>query len=248
MPFPPLLLLHGYPFDHTMWDHVAALLATKTRLLTPDLRGFGGQPVGEREPSLDVMADDLVALLDKAAIGRVVVGGMSMGGYAALAFAQHHPARLAGLALISTQAVADTEQARAGRQAMIEKVRQEGSGSAARAAMEKLFAPRNAGKSELTRFPLQGAIRAGVEGIVWGLQAMAGRPDRSEVLRNVKAPVLVLHGEEDQFIPCERAREMAQLASDTRFVAIAGAGHATPLEAPTEVARALEELLARANT
>src|SRR5687767_3024445 len=134
---PPLVLLHGYPFDHTMWDGVTAMLTGKTRILAPDLRGFGGQPVGKEEPSLDVMADDIATLLDKGGIDGAIVAGMSMGGYVALAFAQLHSDRLAGLALINTQAVADSDETRSARRAMIDKVRSEGSGSAARATVEK---------------------------------------------------------------------------------------------------------------
>src|SRR5437867_6925061 len=211
MPLLPLVLLHGYPFDHTMWDHVAALLNERTRVLAPDFPGFGERPVAEQAPSIDVMADDVAGLLKREGIPRAVVAGMSMGGYVALAFAQHYKERFAGLGLISTQSAADTEQARAGRRAMIGKVQREGSEAAARAALEKLFAPRNANKPELIRFPLQGAKRAGAAGIVWALEAMASRPDRTELLKHLNVPVLVLHGEEDQFIPIHRARAMAQL-------------------------------------
>src|SRR4051812_37554591 len=113
----PLVLLHGYPFDHTMWDTVAASLVRE--VIAPDLRGFGQTALGEAEPSIDVMADDIAHLLDHRKFGRAIVAGFSMGGYVALAFAERYPSRLSGLGLINSQALADTEEARAGRRAII---------------------------------------------------------------------------------------------------------------------------------
>ena len=247
MPEPALLLVHGYPFDHTLWERVIPLLNQRgdqrVHVLAPDLRGFGGKATGSDPPALDLMAADLKELLDRARIDRAVVAGMSMGGYVALAFAERHASRLAGLALISSQPWADSEEARAGRRSMIQKVRREGPHCAAEAAIPKLFARQNASRSDLLAYPARGAERAGVEGIAWALEAMARRPDRTEVLKRMQVPVLVLHGTEDQFIAPERAREAAALAPNGRFVQVEGAGHATPLEAPEAVAEALLDLV-----
>lgn len=245
METPTLVLVHGYPFDHTLWDHVVPLLGDEAQVLTPDLRGFGGRSLGTDAPSLGRMADDLKELLDQQTIRRAVVAGMSMGGYVALAFAEHYPERLAGLGLISTQAAADTEEAKAGRRAMIEKVRREGPDVAAQAVVPKLFASRNSTKPELVRFPTVGAERAGAEGIAWALEAMAQRPDRTAIVRELRVPVLVVHGAEDKIIPAARARELAGLTSDGRYVEIEGAGHATPLEGPVKLAEALLDLAHR---
>jgi pimeloyl-ACP methyl ester carboxylesterase len=248
MSVPALLLVHGYPFDHTLWDAVVPRISPNTQVLTPDLRGFNGQPPGPAEPSLDLMAGDLVRLLDSANVERAIVAGMSMGGYVALAFAERFPQRLAGLALISSQAAADSEEARANRRAMIEKVRRQGPGVAAQAAILKMFAPANSARSELIRYPEHGAQTAGVEGIAWALEAMARRPDRTEVLRKLKVPLLVVHGTEDQFVPTERARATAALSANSHYVEIDGVGHATPLEAPERVADALQELVRRSGS
>jgi pimeloyl-ACP methyl ester carboxylesterase len=239
-----LVLLHGYPFDHTMWDHVVALLPIGTPLVVPDLRGFGDAPARGDDPSIDRMADDVADLLAEKNIARAVVAGMSMGGYVALSFAQRYKERLQGLGLISTQAAADTEQVRVARTEMIERVRREGPSAAVQGVISKLFAPENANRPELTRFPLLGGEKAGVEGISWALQAMARRPDRSEILRSLQIPVLVLHGAKDQIIPAQRARDMADLPR-ANYVEVPNAGHATPLEAPDAVARALLDLLVR---
>jgi pimeloyl-ACP methyl ester carboxylesterase len=243
MAAPALVLLHGYPFDHTLWDHVVPLLPDHIQVLAPDLRGFGGPPVADLDPELGRMADDIKILLDQKQIGRAVVAGMSMGGYVALAFAEHYPERLAGLALISSNPWADTEEVRANRRSLIEKVRREGVAVATHAVLPKLFASANSDRPELIRFPTAAANKAGIEGITWVLEAMARRPDRCPVLQSLGVSVLVLHGTEDQFVPVARAREVAGLASHSRFVEVPGAGHGIPLEAPATVAAALGDLL-----
>jgi 3-oxoadipate enol-lactonase len=245
MNVPALVLVHGYPFDHTLWDHVVPLIPDDIQVLAPDLRGFGERPLGHDEPALGRMADDLEELLDQHQIGRAVLAGMSMGGYVALAFAEHYPGRLAGLALVSSQPWADADEAKAARRAMIERVRREGPSAAAQAAIPKMFAPAHMNKPELIRFPTSGAAKAGVDGIAWALEAMARRPDRTSVLESLRVPVLIMHGVDDQFIPITRAREMAKLNAARQFVEIANAGHGTPLEAPVLVAEALTHLVRR---
>src|SRR5437762_12764210 len=148
----PLVLLHGYPFNHTMWNEVMARV--NSEVIAPDLRGFGQTPVGDDEPSIDSMADDILHLLDERRIERGIVAGFSMGGYVALSFAERYAHRLAGFGLINSQALPDTPEARAGRRAMIDKVRREGPQAAADAAVPKLFAKGHDGKKELVRFAI----------------------------------------------------------------------------------------------
>jgi len=238
-----LVLIHGFPFDHTLWDHIVALLYPAVRVLAPDLPGFGEQPVGGGQPSLDLMADDIVKALDQQSIARAVGAGMSMGGYVALSFAQHHQDRLAGLGLISTHAAADTAEARAKRLALAQQVRREGVAAATNAVLPKLFSTGNSGKPEFTRFPVQAAERAGVDGMTWALEAMAERPDRTEVARSLQVPALVLHGGKDKLIPARKARDLPKSIPTARYVEVAKAGYCTPLEAPKEVAKALSKLL-----
>lgn len=241
---PPLILIHGYPFDHTMWKFVIAALGNKTRVLAPDLPGFGDNPAENAEPSLDLMADDVAKLLELHKIDRAVIAGMSMGGYVALAFAERHPNRLAGLGLVSTQSASDTPEAQQARRTMIEKVRDAGVSPAVEAVLPKLFSEANRNSGELKQFAIQGADNAGVEGICWALEAMARRPDRGAVLRALKAPAVVIHGADDAIVSTERARQMSRLIPDSQYIEVS-AGHASPLEAPQEVANALLGLLQR---
>ncbi|MCI0366470.1 MAG: alpha/beta hydrolase, partial [Phycisphaerales bacterium] len=193
-----LVLLHGYPFDHTMWEHVIRGLGPDRKVIAPDLRGFGSPP-GAAEPSLDLMADDVATKFE----GPAFVAGFSMGGYVALALAERYPERIAGLALVSSQAAADADAVRDGRRAMIEKVLKQGTKAATNAALPKLFSKPD---PAWTAYPLKGAERAGVAGITWALEAMARRPDRTAVLQRLGKPILILHSTQDQFILVDRAR------------------------------------------
>lgn len=229
-----LVLLHGYPFDHTMWEGVIRGLGRERNVIAPDLRGFGSPP-GSAEPSLDSMADDVAGKFN----GTAFVAGFSMGGYVALALAERHPHKIAGLALINSQAAADTEEVRNARRSMIDKVLKDGIKAATDAALPKLFSKQD---PTWTAYPLKGAERAGVGGITWALEAMARRPDRTAVLERFGKPILIVHSTGDKFIPVERARTLADSVG-ARYVEIEGAGHGTPIEVPERVADALASML-----
>jgi pimeloyl-ACP methyl ester carboxylesterase len=230
----PLLLLHGYPFDHTMWERVIAHLDREIKLIVPDLRGFGSNRASG-EPSLDAMANDVAAALP----GQTMVAGFSMGGYVTLALADRHPHLVAGIALINSQSAADTDEVRQGRRMMIEKVKDQGIRPATEAALPKLFATQ---EPDLAQYALKGAELAGPAGIAWGLEAMARRPDRTEVLQRLGKPVLIVHSPEDKFIPVTRARDLAR-SLKAKYIEIPDVGHCTPLEAPDKVAAALREFI-----
>jgi pimeloyl-ACP methyl ester carboxylesterase len=242
-----LLLLHGYPFDQTLWNPVIQALSAPGNVIAPNLRGFGGTPTGPEEPSLDLMARDVVKLLDRDSVAKAVVAGFSMGGYVALALAEGYPDRIAGLGLINSQSMADSEETRTARRSLIEKVRRDGPNAALDAALPKMFAPSNAQRPDLTKVVRQGAAQAGVSGITWALEAMARRPDRTAVLEKLQVPILTFHTADDKFIPLERVREVAGRLPPARHIRVElpGLGHCSPLESPESVAWALKELLTR---
>ena len=142
----PILLVHGFPLDHSMWEAQIAALSPHSRVIAPDLRGFGRTPLApgdaERGISMEAYADDLVELLDALAIREpVVLVGFSMGGYVAWQFVRKHVGRLRALVQCDTQAKADNDEARAGRLKMAESVAEWGSGRVAEMMEPKLFAP-----------------------------------------------------------------------------------------------------------
>ncbi|MGV3773475.1 MAG: alpha/beta fold hydrolase [Verrucomicrobiales bacterium] len=239
----PLILLHGYPFDHTLWFGVIAALGTGIRVKLPDLPGFGDEPVLQEPPSMEAYADFLVRMMDAQGIEKAIVAGMSMGGYVALALAAKYPHRIAGLGMISTQAAADTEEARKGRAAMVSRIEKDGFNVAAQALLPKMFSESNQSNQDFTRTVFEGAQKAGVAGLTYALHAMGSRPNRSEFLKKLPIPVAFAHGSEDKIIPIAQARSVAESCQFPTFTEIKGTGHATPLEAPDAVAALLARLI-----
>ena len=239
----PVVLIHGYPLDHTMWFSTIAALGSQARVICPDLPGFGREPVLELDPSMDAYAAWLRRVLETQGITSAVLAGMSMGGYVAMALAEKYPEMVAGLALISTQSAADTNEARAARQEMIGRIKEKGSGVAAEGILPKMFGGKAAENPDLAKYVRDGAARAGETGLTWALQAMAGRKDQTRMVEDLRVPILVVHGADDKIVPITRARQLAENCRLPIMVELRGAGHASPLEAPDAVAQALVRLL-----
>ena len=111
----PLVLVHGYPLDHTIWNEVVPFLESDFDIILPDLRGFGASYLVEGQYKITDMAADIAGLLDQLDIEKAVIAGHSMGGYISLAFARTYPERVAGLGLVASQALADPEDKKGGR-------------------------------------------------------------------------------------------------------------------------------------
>jgi pimeloyl-ACP methyl ester carboxylesterase len=238
----PVVLIHGYPFDHTMWFSTIAALGSKARVVAPDLPGFGRNPVlRHKTPSLEYFADFIAGELARSNYEKAVVAGMSMGGYVALAFAEKYPEKLCALGLVSSQTTEDSAEAKIARAESIEKIRSSGVSVLNDTIVPKLFGDK--APPDLRRYPVEGAEKAGVEGLCWALEAMAKRPDRTALFKSLKVPLLIVHGTQDKIIPSKKARALAEERSNAVFVEISGAGHATPLEAPDAVATGLMRLL-----
>ncbi|HVA62062.1 MAG TPA: alpha/beta fold hydrolase [Mycobacteriales bacterium] len=241
---PALVLLHAFPLSSAMWLAQREALNATHRVITPDQRGFGGSPLGEEPPSLDLVADDLAALLDAKDLGSVVLGGLSMGGYVAMAFLRRHPDRVRGLVLADTKAGPDTPKVRANRERIAEQVIDDAS-----LLIEEVF-PTLLGPTSVASRPLVlGRVKALVQAappvaVAWAQRAMAARPDSFATLRAVAVPTLVVVGEEDTLAPPAEARAMADAVPRGRLVALPGAGHLSAVEAPEEFNAALAGFLA----
>jgi 3-oxoadipate enol-lactonase len=244
---PVLLLIHGFPLDSAMWDAQLDGLARQCFVVAPDLRGHGESAAPAGAYSIDQHADDLGALMDTLGITRAVVGGLSMGGYVALALWRRHQERVAGLALIDTRASADTSEAKAGREATVARIRERGVGTLADEMLPRLLAPENQGEGEVARALRAMIDRQPVEGMASALLAMRDRPDASVLLTTVSAPAAVIVGEADAITPVAVAQEMERSLSDAKLVVIPRAGHMAPMEAPAEVNQALLDLVGRAS-
>lgn len=238
----PLVLLHAFPVDARMWDGVREPLAAKTRLITPDQRGFGrtSLPETDREPSLDDAARDVIAMLDKLELDRVVLGGCSMGGYLTMAVLRAAPERVAGIVLIDTKAGADDDEARANRLKMAERVEVDGVGWLPEAMLPALLGA----KTRVDRPDVVAKVTELIKsqqpsGMAWAQRAMAARPDSTEALRAADVPALVIVGEEDTLTRIEESHAMVQALSDATLEVLPGAGHLSPAEDPPALAEAI---------
>lgn len=238
----PVVLIHGYPFDHTMWFSTIAALGSKARAIAPDLPGFGRNPVlRNKSPNLDYYADFISGELARTGYEKAVVAGMSMGGYVALAFAEKYPAKLCGFGLISSQTAEDSAETRIARSEMIQRIRSNGVSAVSEAMAPKMFSEK--ALENLRHYVTEGVEKAGADGLCWALEAMAKRPDRTAVLKGMQPPILIVHGAQDKIVPVSKARGLADECSQAIFVEVPGSGHATPLEAPDAVAAGLARLL-----
>ena len=256
---PPVLLVHGFPLDHSMWDAQIEALSSRFRVIAPDLRGFGpvGQPPsaglqsaqpGAAVPQLvtmDRFADDLAALLDALGVGqRVVLVGLSMGGYVAFAFCRKYAARLRGLILCDTRAAADAPAAAAARHETADRVLREGPAPLADAMLPKLLAPQTlAQRPEIVAAVRKVILASDRRGIAAALRGMAQRPDFTPLLPQITCPTLVLVGQEDGLSTPDSMQALSRKIPGSQFVIISNAGHLPPLERPAETTAAIEAFL-----
>ncbi len=242
----PVVLLHGYPLTHAMWQPQLDALATDHRVILLDLPGFGLAEEWTAPTTLAEFADTVHRTLAREVPGPMVVIGHSFGGYIALQMYRDHPDLFAGLVLADTRSEADTPEARTKRWASIERLKDPREPLDVEAAVRGLLAARTWER----RNPIVETVRAMVGGarrgpILATLQAIADRPDLSPVLSTLRVPTLVVWGEEDQLIPPAQSRAMVPRIPEGVGTGIPDAGHLPSLESPAAFSRAVRQLLAR---
>ncbi|HEX4609655.1 MAG TPA: alpha/beta fold hydrolase [Urbifossiella sp.] len=243
---PTLLLLHAFPLDREMWRPQLAALAGAARVLAVDLPGFGRSPLPAEPWSVDTAADAVAALLDALGLtGRLVVGGLSMGGYVAMAFARRHPDRLAGLILADTRADPDDAAAKENRGKMIATARKDGAAAVVGAMVPKLLSD----ATRESRPDVADGVRTlgerqTADGVAAGLAALRDRPDAGPGLDALAVPTLVLVGEHDAVTPPTLAAAIAGRVYGSELVTIPGAGHLSNLENPEAFNAAVGRFLA----
>ena len=233
----PLVLLHGYPLDHHLWDEVLPLLRDTFDLIIPDLRGFGESTTVDTPYTMDDIASDIAGLLDQLGIQKTAIAGHSMGGYVALAFARLYPERVSALGLVSSQLLADPPDRKEGRYKTAADVAEKGIGGVVEVMTSKFtsdprwqtFARKNMEEQQPAAY-------------IGALKAMAERADATSHLATIKYPIVVIHGDADQLIPVDRAREVKTARQKTHLVELRNVGHVPMLEAPNETATALKKL------
>jgi pimeloyl-ACP methyl ester carboxylesterase len=246
----PLLLVHGFPLDRTIWRGQLAGLAGLARVVAPDLPGFGATPPmgdGLTPATMDDFALEVIGLADALGFDRFAVAGLSMGGYVALAVRRRVPARVAGLALVDTRAEADGPDAKKGRVVDAERVMSAGMTHLVDRMLPVLVSPETHSHRRGVVLEVEAMMRrANVAGVSGALRGMAVRPDARPDLPHIDSPTMVIVGADDAVTPPAMAHLMAAQIPKSEMAIIPHAGHLSPIERPEAVNAALRKLLRRA--
>ena len=236
----PIVLIHGYPLDHTIWDPQREYLSQDYFVLAPDLRGHGKSESSPGPYTMDLLARDVHALIDHLHLEPVVLGGLSMGGYVALAFMRLFPQRVRALILADTRAEADTAEAKSRREQQAQTVLRNGTGEVVDQMVPKMFTEKTVREDpklvERVRRMMESTSPTGIAGALLG---MAQRTDSTPFLDSIRVPTLILVGSQDSITTVEHARKMASGIPDSQLVVVPDAAHLTTLERPREVNAAI---------
>lgn len=236
----PVVFIHAFPLNQTMWDEQLAALKNHCRTITVDLRGFGLSDAPPGPYSMDQMAADVRGLLSILNIDQAVLVGLSMGGYIALAFYRNYPDAVRAMVLADTRASADTHEARRRRINSAARAEKEGS----RAIAEDMV-PLLLGRTTINTRPsiverVRGMIQANQpEGIAGAQRGMSTRRDSTYILPGIHTPVLIIVGSEDQLTPPEEAESLRGGIPGARLRVIEDAGHLSNVEQPEHFNEAL---------
>lgn len=242
---PSLLLLHAFPFDHTMWEPQIEELSTFAHVIAIDFPGFGQSPLAPHPLSIDSSADTVIDFLDAISIREpVIVGGLSMGGYVAMSLARRHPQRLSGLILADTRAEADNAEAKSKRAEMIALAEAKGITAVMDAMLPRLLSPTTLkSRPEVVENVRRIVLRQSITAIVNALIALRDRPDATPGLSSISVPTLVLVGEEDVLTPPSVADHLAHHIPKAKRVTIPTAGHLSNLENAPAFNHAIREFV-----
>jgi 3-oxoadipate enol-lactonase len=241
-----LVLLHAFPIGANLWEPQMRAIPNGWRLITPDLRGFGGSTELDSVAALSIgdYADDVIDLLEELGVTRAVIGGCSMGGYAALALYQSKPEIVEALVLANTRAGADSPESRANRRNMLAVVDREGPSGIAREMMPKMLGQTTKDGNATAEATVRRLIKQqSPTGIRSAIHRMMHRPDSTPLLAQIAVPTLVITGSEDEMIPVEESRRMARAVPGAQLVIVPGAGHLANLEQPDAFNAALTTFL-----
>jgi 3-oxoadipate enol-lactonase len=240
----PLVLIHGYPLDHTMWAEQLRELSLVARVIAPDLRGCGDSELPSGDVSMDVYADDIRMLLDVLEIPRAVIVGLSMGGYITFAFYRQYASRVRALVLADTRANPDSPEGKRGRDDSIVLAREKGAGAIADKLIPLLLAQTTREKnSMLTHFLHTMLARHSVASIIAQLGALRDRPDSTSTLAQISVPTLIVVGSEDVITPVASSEAMRDGIRGSQMSVIPGAGHMSNMEKPELFNRRVAEFL-----
>jgi pimeloyl-ACP methyl ester carboxylesterase len=237
----PLVLIHAFPVDQTLWQKQITGLKQYFKIITLDLWGFGqSQPVDRQAVTMDDYAQEVSELLTYLQIDRAIIGGESMGGYIALAYLANYPSHVAGLILADTQAIADSEEVKVKREQAAQDILANGPAKFIEAFIPKALS-KNA-DSALKQWLQTTMARQAPSAYAAALRGMAQRLDLSAILANSVIPILIISGDEDAVISPTQSQAMHSLAKNSRLLVLKQAGHLANLQQPNQWNQAVIEI------
>lgn len=244
----PLVLVHGHPFDHTMWNPQVEAFSTTRRVIAPDLRGYGTgtSPAGPEVTRFEEFAEDIEALLDAEGVGACVLAGLSMGGQIAMDCYRRFPDRIRGLVLADTFAAAETPEGVRVRHAMADRLLREGMRGYADEVLERMVAPY--ADADVKAHVHRMMTATSPASAAAALRARAARPDYRALLTTVSVPALVVVGADDTYTPVAEAEALHAALPDAALHVVKGTAHLPNLERPAEFNEVLGGFLARIDT
>jgi pimeloyl-ACP methyl ester carboxylesterase len=242
----PVVFIHGFPFSHAMWDGQIDALSATYRCVAHDVRGLGQSDPADHQYTIEGHVDDLLGLLDRLGLDRVVCVGLSMGGYITLRALERAQERFLGAVLCDTRSEADTDEGKIRRFAGIRTVKSEGSRLFADTFVRAVFAPSSFETRPEAVAKIHGIIsRTTPLSIAGTLLALASRTDTTASLTRITVPTMIIVGEEDTLTPPACSQAMHERIRGSELRIIPGAGHMTNLENPAAFNGALASFLRR---
>jgi pimeloyl-ACP methyl ester carboxylesterase len=240
---PAAVLIHGHPFNRTMWAPQVAALRDRFRVVVPDLRGYGESPVTPGTVPMAQLAADVSHLLDRKGIASAALAGLSMGGLVVMELAAARPERWWAYAFIATTAQRVTAEEAQARRASARTMAEQGMAPVAEQMSARLFGPEP--DPELTAMIMAMMLATNPAGAAAAVRGRAERPDYQPVLKSLGAPALVCTGDHDSYSTAEVTSELAGCLPDPEVVLLGGAGHLPNLERPDEFNEHLLRFLTR---
>lgn len=244
-----VVFLHGFPFDHTMWKEQIALVSRSRRAVAYDIKGHGMSDVEYGQYTIEGHVDDLIGILDHLKLAKVVIVGLSMGGYVTLRALERHPERFSAAVLCDTQSVADGNEGKLKRAGAIKNIRATGTIAFADQFVKSVFAPETPSRNPEVVERIRKVILHTPEiSLIGTLLALAARTDTTESLGALRIPVLILVGEHDITTPPSASQAMHERIKGSELHIVPGAAHMSNLENPVFFNEKLLAFLSRADT
>lgn len=240
----PVIFLHGFPFDKSMWQMQLDFLKSSHRVIAYDIRGFGSTYDDETDFSIDLFTDDLISFMDKLSIDKAIICGLSMGGYIALNAVKRFPDRIEALILCDTQCIADSAEAKEKRYAKMDEIASSGKSAFTDGFIKGIFHEESLLHKKDVVEKIRSVVNSNSQNIlINGLTAIAERSESCSVLREITMPTLIICGKDDALTPVKQSENMHEAIHASQLRIIDQAGHVSNLEQPREFNKHLANFL-----